>query len=677
MDGTNPSTMILSNSILADQFMYETARDQIRHFLSSWTNSPDNPKFAVLIEGKWGCGKTHFIQSLVHVPDFTQRKTIYLSLFGVSSLQDFERQLFYAASSKAMKFMHQGVGFASSLFSGAISVGSGGMFSGSADIGKAVESTLGQVTKAADAINDALVIIDDLERCGFDQSELLGVLNRYIEHGNARVILVANTSHINDVKFKEFREKVVGQSFEIPPDPKTAVASFIAEMSETKAKQVIVARTDRIEELYRLSQFNNLRAIRQFLWFLIGIIDAADEQYRSNTELMDSLTTQAFIFFMEFKLNLGGSEYELTPIDLLSKCGSHDPEDRRFYALKITDDEPDTPKRKVILKYNLVTGIQTSVTIRQWVDILNSGTVDPKRFNSELTGASEVNGPDSWPSWKRLWYFWSWDFSDGSVKEFNADIADIQKAIDEGRYQNPLVVMHVVGVILMLLNEGLIKDTKDGWVQRLKRYIDEVVTPALDLKSFSSTRWNFDSGYDGLGYFRRDEQDFREVLSHFQEVAKNWYANWKAQSVADHLMETLKADYFEFLGDLTYINGKGAQRFFREPILQCIDPEKFVAAWLCLGREKERMLTGYFKDRYDSVPQLILTEGPWWQSVADCLSVKIDKEEIMPRKAQMRGLVEGIASLVDERLCKQRLRGLLTGQECQVEMDLSWTLKQT
>ncbi|QQA44314.1 P-loop NTPase fold protein [Pelagovum pacificum] len=657
--------------------MYETARNQIRHFLSNWTNSTDNPKFAVLIEGKWGCGKTHFIQSLVYQPDFTKRKIIYLSLFGVGSMQDFERQLFYAASSKATKFIHQGVGFASSLFSGAISVGSGGIFSGSADIGKAVESTLGQVTKAVDAINDALVIIDDLERCGFEQSKLLGVLNRYIEHGNARVILVANTSRVKDVKFNEFREKVVGQSFEIPPDPETAVASFISEMSETKAKQVIVARTDLIEELYRLSQFNNLRAIRQFLWFLIGMIDAADEQYLHNTELMDSLTTQAFIFFMEFKLNLGGSEYALTPIDLLSEYGGHDPEDRSFYTFKIKDDEPDTPKRKVILKYNLVTGIRTSVTIRQWIDILNSGTVDPERFNSELAGASEVNGPDSWPSWKRLWHIWSWDFSDGSVKEFDADITDILKGIEQGRYQNPVVVMHVVGVILMLLNEGLIKDATDGWVQRLKRYIDEVVTPGLDLESFSSTRWNFDSGYDGLGYVRRDEQDFKEVLSHLQEAAKNWYANWKAQPVADHLIETLKTDYFEFLGDLTYINGKGTQRFFREPILQSIDPGNFVAAWLSLGREKERMLTGYFKDRYDSVPQLILTEGPWWQSVADCLSVKIDKEEIMPRKAQMRGLVKGIANLVDERLCKQRLRGLLTGQECQSEIDLSWTLKQT
>jgi len=657
--------------------MHDTARNQIRHFLSKWTNSPDNPKFAVLIEGKWGCGKTHFIQSLVNEPDFTKRKTIYLSLFGVNSLQDFERQLFYAASSKAIKIMHQGVGFASSLFSGAISVGHGGMFSGSADIGKAVESTLSQVTKAADAINDALVIVDDLERCGFDQSELLGVLNRYIEHGNTRVVLVANTRRINDEKFKEFKEKVVGQSFEIPPDPKAAVASFLAEMSETKAKQVIVARTARIEELYRLSKFNNLRAVRQFLWFLAGMIDAADEQYQSNTELMDSLTTQAFIFFMEFKLNLGGPDISLSPSDLVPEYGSDDPEHRSYYAFKMKDEEPDSPKRKVILKYNLINGIETAVTLRQWINILDSGVVDSQLFNRELAGAPEVNGPDSWPSWKRLWYILSWDFSDGSVKEFNADIEDITRGIEQGRYKNPFVSMHVVGVILMLLDEGLIEDVEGGWVQKLMTYVDDFVIPSLDLESCSAIRRGFDTGYEGLGYARRGEDDFGEVLLHLQNAASCWYSDWKAEQVADHLIETLKSDYFAFFGDLKVVNGKGRQRFLREPILQSIKPKAFVETWLSLSRQEERLLTDSFKDRYDHVPELILVEGPWWQSVAVAISAEIDKEEIMPRKAQLRTLVEGISNLVDSRLEQQRLRDLLSKQECQVELDLSWTLTKS
>ncbi|XYK80305.1 MAG: P-loop NTPase fold protein [Labrenzia sp.] len=645
--------------------MLNSARSQIKHFLSNWVNSVDNPRFAVLIEGKWGCGKTHFIQSLVSEPDFTKRKKIYLSLFGVSSLQDFERQLFYAASSKATKIMHQGVGFASSLFSGAISVGSGGVFSGSADIGKAVESTLIQVTKAADAINGALVVVDDLERCGFDQSELLGVLNRYIEHGNARVILVANTSRINDEKFREFREKVVGQSFEIPPDPNAAVVSFIAEMSGSKAKQVIDARTDRIEELYRLSQFNNLRAVRQFFWFLAGVINAADEKYQSNGELMDSLTTQSFIFFMEFKLNLGGPEFSLSPSDLVPEFGSDDPEHRSLYAFKMKDDEPDTPKRKVLQKYNLINGLETAVTLRQWINILNTGVVDRQLFNVELAGAPEVNGPDSWPSWKRLWHIWDWDFADGSAKEFDADIEDITRGIDQGRYKNPLVLMHVVGVILMLLDEGLIEDVEGGWVQRLKTYIDDVVVPSLDLESYNATQWGFDYGYEGLGYYRREEDDFGEVLLHLQSAGSHWYADWKAKPAADHLLDTLKTDYFAFLGDLTIINGSETQRFLREPILHTIEPEAFVETWLSLGRQKEQSLIHHLKNRYNHEPELNLDEGPWWQSVADNISARIDKEKIMPRKAQLHHLVEGIAKLVDERLEKQRLQGLLPHEESQ------------
>ncbi|MCR8827624.1 KAP family NTPase [Pseudosulfitobacter koreensis] len=654
--------------------MHDTARNQIRQFLLSWINSPDNPKFAVMLEGQWGCGKTHFIQSLLGEQAFETRKTIYLSLFGVSSLQDFERQLFYAASSKAVKIMHQGLGFASSLFSGAISVGSGGVFSGSADIGKAVESTLGQVTKAIDVINGALVVIDDLERCGFDQSELLGVLNRYIEHGNARVILVANTQRIGDEKFKDFREKVIGQSFELEPDPKAAVDAFIAEIAESDVRTIIVSRTDRIEELYRLSGFNNLRAVRQFLWFLTGMFDATDQKFRENSDLLDSLVTQAFIFFIEFKLNLGAPDNVLTPIDLLPKFGSDDPEQRNFHSFQLGDNEIDTPIRKIVEKYNLVNGIHAAVTLRQWIDILNSGTVNASRFNAELADALEVNGPESWPSWKRLWHIWTWDFSDGSGSVFDDDVSDVLSGIEDGRYQNPVVVMHVVGVILMLLDEGLIDDVEGGWVQRFKNYIDAVVIPKLDLKSFKLTRWGFDTGYDGLGYHRRQEEDFGEVLNHLQVAADDWYTNWKAQSVADHLIKTMKSDYFSFLGDLTVINGKGEQRFLREPILQCIPIAQFVEAWTSLSRDEERMLTGYLKERYDRVPELILAEGPWWRGVSETLSVWINKETLLPRKVQLRNLVERIESLVDARLERARLKDLFSAPACQTEINLGWTL---
>jgi hypothetical protein len=46
----------------------------------------------------------------------------------------------------------------------------------------------------------------------------------------------------------------------------------------------------------------------------------------------------------------------------------------------------------------------------------------------------------------------------------------------------------------------------------------------------------------------------------------------------------------------------------------------------------------------------------------------------MPRKAQLRGLIAGIATLVDERLEEQRLRDLFSSQVCKTEIDLNWTL---
>ncbi|WP_238841078.1 hypothetical protein, partial [Roseobacter cerasinus] len=41
-----------------------------------------------------GCGKTHFVTKLLEDDSFTDRKPIYLSVFGIADIQSFETSLF-------------------------------------------------------------------------------------------------------------------------------------------------------------------------------------------------------------------------------------------------------------------------------------------------------------------------------------------------------------------------------------------------------------------------------------------------------------------------------------------------------------------------------------------------------------------------------------------------------
>ena len=52
----------------------------------------ENPQYAVMLKGKWGCGKTFFIKQLAdkwqvepHIEERIELQPIYISLNGVSS----------------------------------------------------------------------------------------------------------------------------------------------------------------------------------------------------------------------------------------------------------------------------------------------------------------------------------------------------------------------------------------------------------------------------------------------------------------------------------------------------------------------------------------------------------------------------------------------------------------
>lgn len=667
---------VSDNSIFDFGFeMSATTRSAIKNYLGIWVNSENNPHFAVLIEGKWGSGKTHFVNEILNDDKFTKKKRIYISLFGITSIQEFERQLFYAAASTTTRLVHQGAGLVGSVLSGAITVGSGGLFSGSADLGKVIEKTATLVENTSDVLNNSLIVIDDLERCGFAKSDVLGIINRQIEHGSARVLLVANANKIKEDQFAEFREKVIGQSFELPADPDTAIETFIESINNEQARDKIKARVDQINELYNLSGHNNLRAVRQFIWQLEALLTVMEPRFLASNELVNSLVKQTFIFFMDFKLNIDDETALLTPTDIATLHDNVKSTSRSFSEWQMNENDPPTPKRKVILKYNLHMGLHTIVTIKQWIAILSSGIIDPVWFNEELAGASEMSGPDTWPSWKRLWDINSWDFSDGSHAEFDNDIKDILAEIEAGNYLDPYIYMHVVGVVLMLSKEGLIANDPTWWVKRFKTYIDDVVYSNFDLAGVKATEGEFDSGFEGLGYACRGDAEFIEILTHLKSIASKWYDEWKAKPVANHLLDLLKTDYYTFLGGLMFMNGRGDQRFLNEAVLQQIEPADFVATWLSLERKVEQMLVDYFKDRYDNKPELLDVEAVWWLAVQDQLSIRIDKEPIAPRAMQLRHLSKNIYETITKRYHARLMRKLFAPiNECE-PTDLKWTLK--
>jgi hypothetical protein len=623
-------------------------RAEVMKFLKNWANTNSKPHFAVLIEGGWGCGKTHFVTKLLEDDAFTQRKPIYLSVFGIADIQSLETSIFYASAGKVTRTLHKGVGLAASVFSGALTVNTGGIVAGTANLNKVVGAAKAQLEKSVKIMDGALLVLDDLERCQIPMPELLGVVNRFVEHGDTRVVLCANTDNLKDDDFKAFKEKVVGHSFFLESDPVGALVSFINEIKPDQARKALLKYQNDILGLYGKSGFHNLRALRQFIWQLASILEKMKEDYCQNDKLVQSLIVQFFIFFIEFKLDLADETSSLTPQDLLDKYNVGMDEVRHVYEYSLDKDEEPTPKRRVLSKYEQHNGIKTVITVQHWISILTSGVIDTDTLNAELAQSYEIAGDEAWPSWRRLWHIFDWDFSDGSEVAFWSDVEDMQSNLNQGRYVEVGEFLHVVGVSIMLADQRLIDQTVPETITQLKTYIDEKFVAQLTDERCRGIKERFANhlgSHDGLGFMEREKDEFKEVMTYLAQKMDAWHQNWLNEDAGKQLLKFLTEDLIRFFGNLTIINHAPEQRYLDVPILATIDVATFVDAWLSLSRQDERRVLGRMRDRYNSRPTLLDTEGPWWNKIQDELKLRIARSKSKPRNVQIQQLIDQIGAV--------------------------------
>ena len=157
--------------------------------------------YAVMIDGEWGSGKTYFVKNTLipdlkekeqekkKNPDYNPRKFIYISLYGIKNVDDIGKQIYmenYLDNDKKKKGYTFGASAVSLCFD--ILKNKGISFSE-----KHIKKLLSQFV----SLGNAVLIFDDLERCGIPINEVLGYINGFVEHQAMKVIIVANQKEVN------------------------------------------------------------------------------------------------------------------------------------------------------------------------------------------------------------------------------------------------------------------------------------------------------------------------------------------------------------------------------------------------------------------------------------------------------------------------------------------------
>lgn len=184
-------------------------KDKLKNNLDSYINNK-NDKFAFLVNGHWGSGKTYLINEYKEKSD-KKDSIVYVSLNGAVDLEKaFKQAIVGEATVENIKEITK------------------------SSIKSIIKNKLGvdlddisfpsvSITTVYKACNKKIVFIDDIERCKCEIDEIFGVIDELLRN-DFKVILIMNSeSFENDdkEKYKEIQEKIINRKITIKPDDDT------------------------------------------------------------------------------------------------------------------------------------------------------------------------------------------------------------------------------------------------------------------------------------------------------------------------------------------------------------------------------------------------------------------------------------------------------------------------
>jgi hypothetical protein len=216
-------------------------------YLDYYVDLAKPPRYAVMLTGPWGIGKSHNIRQYLDQLHKRGKKIVYVSLYGSKSIDDMELSILtglYAFSDN--KWGQMG--------------------------GRIARAALKKITFGAEADLSKfipkdgydLIIFDDMERALLSPVEILGFINSLIEHDGRRVVIVANEQEIADKDhYRRVREKVVGITFELVEQCEEALAYFISNVADADARRFLEEEKEVALSVFEQSQTHNLRILDQ------------------------------------------------------------------------------------------------------------------------------------------------------------------------------------------------------------------------------------------------------------------------------------------------------------------------------------------------------------------------------------------------------------------------------
>jgi len=269
-----------------------------------------NANNVIALSGKWGTGKTHLWNEVKYSSDDEKvKKSLYVSLFGLSSIDQVKRKLIESAI--------PGVESHGGVFDGIKNMFNASVTAASEHYkAMAALKDLNVLLMAPVILRDKLVVIDDIERkhakLGID--EVLGFIDDYSKQFRVKFVLVLNDDQLSTDGdqarlWTTFREKVIDEEVRLATSPTEA---FSIAINLTTSKY-----TEALRRAIAVCGLTNIRIVGKVVKTANQILNGRDLNEAIQARVVPSIVLFSAIHYrgisdgpdFQFALNVASSDW--------------------------------------------------------------------------------------------------------------------------------------------------------------------------------------------------------------------------------------------------------------------------------------------------------------------------------------------------------------------------------
>ena len=578
----------------------------------------DYTDYAIMINGEWGSGKTYFWNNKVKNKiesiniNGKQYTTIYMSLYGISNLEDISKKIFIETTQLMDKNMKK---YMNSHDKSSIPE--------YAKTGLDMAHFFG-VTQNSDKIDyasffatdDKVLCFDDLERANVDVIDILGYINNFVEHDHIKTIIICNEKELatklksSNLEMKTFiatylldkegnlldadkpmvekirekieyvfdkandyeriKEKLIGETFEYAPRFNYIINGLLMRYeSNPDLIRFLREHTTLITNTFVKSGTRNLRILKHALNDFKKVFENVNKFY-PNTNLRVLQTMLIFTIAVSFEIKAGkitkdkfvniNSNEEYKAILVSSRVLM---DNRQFYIKEFDN--------------NYYFNFKSDYRFFKFIEIyVRTRIFDMKAFKNDMEMIIKTIDTEKLPGYKRLLTEEYWKISD---EQFPVIIEEVLENVKEGKLKL-IEIVKLFGYYSYFSRRGLIdydmKQVKDIFISGMNISFNK--SEFCENIDEELSRTGIDIGEDML--------DILEYFHKLNDKLEEKMHREKADEIFKCIPMKMELFYDKF-----------AKECMDKPILNHYDPHQMFQRITCASNEDVVMIKEMLVDR--------------------------------------------------------------------------------